>query len=283
LRYIIAIIAAVLIVFILYLTTANYTFKNKINREALILSNDAKSTKNKNFGAPQIEGLPEPVKNYLLYVLPVGTPHIKFVKLKHTGTFRTNPGEEWREIEGMEFFNAREPGFLWHGKVNLNKYMWIGARDKYINGEGAMTVKLLSAISIVNETGQELAIAGLQRYLSEIPWFPTAFLQDKYIQWEAISDSSARAIITDGLKIASGIFYFNDNNEITKFETIRYRMTDDGFKETKWTGRYLEYRNFQEHWIPTSVEVEWNMLSGDFEYARFQLTDMEYDNFIIEE
>jgi len=50
-------------------------------------------------------------------------------------------------------------------------------------------------ITIADATGDEIDQGTLVRYLNEMMWFPTAYLND-YIQWEPIDSGSAKATIS---------------------------------------------------------------------------------------
>lgn len=52
--------------------------------------------------------------------------------------------------------------------------LWIDARDKVFAGEGRMTVKLASTITIADASGPELDQGALVRLLGEMVWFPTS-------------------------------------------------------------------------------------------------------------
>ena len=45
----------------------------------------------------------------------------------------------------------------------------------------------------------------------------------------------------------------------------------------KWTGYYRDYREMDGVRIPAEAEVVWNLDSGDFSYARFKITDIEFN------
>jgi len=72
-------------------------------------------------------------------------------------------------------------------------------RDKYDGREGNMLVKLLSTMPIADAKGPEVDVSSIHRYIDEMPWFPTAFLNEEYIAWEPIDSFHAKAVITDGV------------------------------------------------------------------------------------
>jgi hypothetical protein len=61
----------------------------------------------------------------------------------------------------------------------------------YADGEGRMLVKVASLWPVVDASGAQVDQNGMTRYLSEMIWFPAAFLADN-ISFQAADDSSSR-------------------------------------------------------------------------------------------
>lgn len=94
----------------------------------------------------------------------------------------------------------------------------------------------------------------------------------------ARDSNSAKAILEDGGLKVSLIFYFNEKGEIIKIVGNRFRAVDDTFSEDEWIGYYRDYKNVDNMMIPHEVEVAWNLDSGEFSYAKFSVTDIEFNN-----
>ncbi len=98
--------------------------------------------------------------------------------------WRTAPNQTFVPINGEEFFITQSLGFIWNGQLKMNR-LPIAVRDRYWSGEGNMLVQALWSFPMVNETGKEINISSLLRYLMEAVWIPTALLGDN-IQWIAL-------------------------------------------------------------------------------------------------
>ena len=59
------------------------------------------------------------------------------------------------------------------------------ARDEYRLGRGRMYAKLTALITVFDVQGEKLDQGAMVRYLSEMIWFPTAFLGEN-ITWQAV-------------------------------------------------------------------------------------------------
>jgi hypothetical protein len=123
-------------------------------------------------------------------------------------------------------------------------------------------------------------VSSLLRYLGEIPWFPTAFLNEDRVRWEAVDASRARATITDGDVSASAVFSFDAEGRITSITSDeRFRAVGDGFVRDRWTDYYRNYEKNNGFMIPAELEAEWNLPDGDFAYVRIRVAEIEYDVF----
>jgi len=222
----------------------------------------------KTYSSEQIKELPEPVQRYFRYALQENQAYISYVRLKHDGIFRTEPGQKWMKIKGEEYFITDKPGFVWFGKVPL-----FSAQDVYYNGKGNLKVKLLSLIKIVDAKSKEIDEGELLRWLGEAPWFPTALLPSENLRWEEIDENSARVTLKDDDVTVEGIFHFNQQGQITQFKAKRFK---DRVLEN-WSGFYHDYREVNNMKIPMRVEVMWNLKTGDFKYVDFTVKKIEYD------
>lgn len=230
------------------------------------------STKNaptKTYNSDSLVGLPEPVQRYFKYALSEGQQYVTRVKLKHRGWFRTKPKQKWNRIRGEEYFACYPPGFLWMGKLS-----WASAVDQYIHGRGNLRVKLLSLLPVVNAKGAATDQGEFLRWLAEAVWFPTALLPSENLSWVPIDEESARIQYQDEHIQAEGIFYFNDQGQITHFKTKRY-MDDNRLEE--WTTYCEDYRLTKGMRIPYFATAVWNLSEGDFCYAKFKLEEISYE------
>ena len=150
------------------------------------------------------QGLPEPVQRNLRYAGVIGKQRINTVRLKQKGLFRMKQGGKWMPYSALQYFTVDPPGFVWQVRVKAAPLFWISGRDMYYDGKGSMKMKLLSFIRVVDALGPKLDQGAMLRYLSEVIWFPTAYLSD-YITWEAVDANSAKATMSYGGVTASAI------------------------------------------------------------------------------
>lgn len=277
---VILIVGIVIVGAVAYVLFAASSFQRSVEDEISVLSLSAEETMQAPLLPEAIAPLPEPVRRYLTDAIPAEREPVRFVRMKQTGEFRTEPGGKWMPLDAEQYVSTGFPGFIWHAKIRANSLFWIDVRDRYDEGRGNMLVKLLSTIPVADAKGPEIDLSSLHRYIGEMPWYPTAFLNEKHIAWEPVDSSHARAVITDGEFSATVEFSFDEAGHITKVTTDeRYRTVGDQFIRDTWTGYYDDFQEVNGFWVPMEIAAEWNLPEGDFSYVRLRVTEMEYDLF----
>ena len=114
----------------------------------------------------------------------------------------------------------------------------------------------------------------MMRYLSEMIWFPAAFLASN-VFFEAVDDSSALVTLTDHGRTATATMFFDTQGRLTDFVAQRYRTADGGDPET-WSTPVTGYGEFEGLRLPTRGKAIWKLPSGDLEYIDVTITDLRY-------
>lgn len=222
------------------------------------------------------DGLPDPVRRYFGFAVDGRTP-LKTARLRHAGFFRTSPDQRWFPIAGEQYFTAAHPGFVWSASVRLSPFFWIEARDCLLPDGGNMLVKVLSTVTIADARGPEIDQGSGLRWLAECAWFPYA-LAGEGIQWEPVDARSARATLGRNGLTVSALLEVDDEGKLVELRGDRFRDIGGGKAVlTPWIGQYREYREFSGFQVPTAVSVAWELDTGRFEYARFQIVRLEYN------
>jgi len=261
------IIGVVAFILITTLIMGDRMMKSELDKDIERLFADSENISGKFYTSNQIKDLPLPVQKYFKYSLKENQPYVSYARLQHSGEFKAS--KNWVSIKGEEYFTVQKPGFVWFGSVPL-----FSAKDVYINGKGNLKVKFLSLIKIVDAKGRETDQGELLRWLGEALLFPTALLPSENLRWEPIDNNSAKVIFTDKNLTIEGIFFFNEEGQITQFKTKRYKdKTLENF-----TGYCGDYRTVDGMKVPFYLEAVWNLESGDLSYAKFKIDRIEYNN-----
>jgi hypothetical protein len=139
--------------------------------------------------------------------------------------------------------------------------------DTYVGGKGAMKGVMAKVFTVFNDRGPAMDRSTLATFLSECLLFPTIALQE-YVTWEEIDDLHAKASMTYRGVSASGVFTFNESNEMISFSTLDKEVTraDGTVGIVKWTAACDTYEKIDGIKQPTHLQAIWNHDEGDHIY-----------------
>ena len=256
-----------LVVIILIIGKINLSIK--FGREVKELFAQSKNISIQIFHKSQLDGLPDPVQRYFKHILKEGQPYISYARIKHDGQFKTGLDKGWINITGEQYATTEKPGFIWKGTTTM-----FVARDMYISDKGRLIVSLFSLYNVVDVKGEKYNEGELLRWLGESVLYPTNFLPNDRLQWLPIDSTTARLIFNyNGLSLFFKIT-FNEIGEITEMETKRY-MGEKNLET--WIIKATNYKELNNVLIPTAFDVLWRLDKGDFSYAKFNVTEVEYN------
>jgi hypothetical protein len=266
LRVVLSISAAIMVAAIV----RKIHFVNRFKGQVKELFARSKRISGQSFSVSQLADLPEPVQRYFRLVLREGQPYISYVRLAHTGKFKTGLNKKWIKIKGEQYYTTDTPGYIWKGTT-----AFFTARDFYIADKGGLIVTLLSMFNIVNERGPSFDQGELSRWLAECVWFPTALLPSERLQWAVVDNSHSRLVFDYKELMLDYLVTFNSGGEIVEMKTQRYM---DKNKVETWVCKMNNYQWINNVKVPTRCDVSWRLATRDYPYADFKIKKIEYDN-----
>ena len=241
----------------------------KFDREVKELFAQSKNISGQQFHMTQLDGLPEPVQRYFRHILNEGQPYISYARIKHDGQFKTDLEKGWISITGEQYATTEKPGFIWKGTTSM-----FVARDMYISDKGRLIATLFSVYNVADAKGEKYNEGELLRWLGESVLYPTNLLPSNRLQWSPIDSATAKLTFSyNGLSLFFKITV-NEIGEITEMETKRY-MGDKNLET--WVIKATNYKEMNNVIIPTAFDVLWRLDKGDFSYAKFNVTEVEYN------
>lgn len=223
-----------------------------------------------------LKGLPEPVQRYLHYAGVVGKLPIRRIRAHQSGQLRFGPTGRWMPFEAEEVYSAAPPGFVWQAKVKTAPFLPVKVRDQYLYGRGHIEGRVGGALTVVDTAGMEIDQGTALRFLNEMVFFPTAFLEE-YIRWEAIDDTSARVFMKHWPREVTAICHFAPDGRMVDFVAHRFMGMGKKSELTEWRTPFGEYFEADGFLVPKRGSAIWRLESGDFEYIRIQADSLSYD------
>ena len=275
----IALLVLVGIIVAIIVLYGNFRWKASINELRASMQAVQSSNSITIFNSQEIVDLPAPVQRYFTMVLKDGQALVKTAKVTHTGTFNMGDStEKWVPFDSTQYIITQRPGFVWDARVRLAPGVAVFVHDAYVAGEGFLAAKVLGLFTVMQQpSSPELAQGELMRFFAEATWYPTAFLPCQGVQWEAINDTQASAIIRDGSTEVKLIVTFDEQGLIsTVYSDGRYREVDGVQEETPWEGHFWDYEWQDGMLIPQEGEVAWFLPEGPKPYWRGRIQQIEY-------
>jgi hypothetical protein len=263
------IIFLILGLLLLVLLIGKINLSLKFRKQVKELFAQSKSISGQKFHKNQLDNLPEPVQRYFNHIFKNGQPYISYARIKHDGEFKMGFDKGWISIKGEQYATTQKPGFIWKGTTSM-----FVARDMYISDKGRLIASLFSLYNVVDAQGDQYNQGELLRWLGESVLYPTNLLPSEKLQWLPIDSQTAKLTFNyKGLSLFFKIT-FNEIGEITEMETKRYM---DEKKLETWVIKATNYKEFDTVFIPTVFDVLWRLEKGDFSYAKFNITEVEYN------
>src|SRR5690606_2350247 len=180
-------------------------------------------------------------------------------------------------FSAVQHFTVSPPGFVWDARIRMLPATSVYVRDAYLDEQGTMLGRVAALVPVVDEgNSPEMAQSALARWLGEAAWFPTALLPGGAGRWEAVDDTTARAVVRDGETETTAEFHFAPTGEIIRMTAPRYRALDGTAVLTPFEGRYAAYERREGVMVPTEAEVAWMLPQGRFAYWRGRPQRVEY-------
>lgn len=223
-----------------------------------------------------MEDLPEPVKRYMSFTGVLGKPWINSVSLKQVGKFRQGLDRPWMPMIAYQTYTISPPSFIWNASFKFMGLPLLRAKDEYRSGKGRMSGKLAALFTVFDVQGEMLDQGAMVRYLSEMIWFPTAFLGEN-ITWRSVDSHSAEVQLADSNRTVSGKYHFDDEGRPTNFTAMRYREIDGDFSLDAWSTPITGYGEFEGLNLPARGQAVWNLQSGDLMYVDLEIEEIIYN------
>jgi len=232
------------------------------------------------FTEDDIIGLPGPVRRHLQHCGFIGKSKMAYMKAFFPAvTFSLGRGKPAIRMAYTQYNFVAEPARIAYIDSTLYGMPFEGI-DAYFDGKGSMKGVLGKVFTLFNLTGEAMDKASLVTFLSECLFVPTVAIQD-YVHWEAIDAHHAKASITAYGISASGIFAFNEEDEMISFTTDDREATamDGTSEKVSWSAICREYVEKNGIRQPTALQAIWHYTEGDLIYFDAKAVEMTYDKF----
>jgi len=168
--------------------------------------------------------------------------------------------------------SCRETSFVWHARFKMAPLLTGVVEDAFENGEGRLDARLWGLVPVAHGRGPEVDRGEAQRYLAELPWCPLALWENPELRFREVDAHTVRVSVFDEQTWVD--LGFDEAGDIVRARTdTRVR----GKSAQPWHGEFFDYRDFGGIRAPSRGRVAWMPSSGDFEYWRGEITDLQFE------
>ncbi|RKQ29698.1 hypothetical protein D8M06_17105 [Oceanobacillus halophilus] len=271
-------IANVIILVVLIIGSAAWNMNNQVKSEIQEMYQQQKSTEREVVSEAMLKDLPIPVQTWLQQIGVVGTEKIQTVSFKQKGQMKLKPDQEkWSSAEAEQYITVNDPGFVWKVNMKMMPIIPVSGIDVFKNGTGEMTMKIASVIPVVKVAENEkVNQSSLQRYLLELPWYPTAALHPS-ITWESIDETTAKATMEYGGTTGTATYFFDITGDLLKVSAMRYKDHDETAQLIECIGEVKNYGRVNGIKIPIEMDVSWVLDEGVFTWYKLEIYDVTFN------
>lgn len=257
---------------------AAWDFNSKIEKEVSFLLAQSKHIGSKKVNEQMLRSLPSPVKRWLNHVGIIGKEVIHSAYFEQMGQMKLRPDQKsWFPAKVEQYVTIDSPGFLWKANLKMNSFLNVLGRDIFQQGKAAMTIKIGSLIPVVNvENKEKTNQSTLQRFLMELPWYPSAALSP-YITWEEVDPNTALATMNYQGNIGRATFYFDEAGDFVKVSAMRYKEENEDSVLVECIGEAKAYGVLDGIRIPVKLKVTWQLEDGPFTWYELEVLKAKYN------
>lgn len=270
-------IANIIILIAAAIGYGQFDFDRMVTREITVINSNQPQSQPKVVSEERMADLPSPVKKWMSASGMIGRPEIDHVEVKQDFNLKLQPDQEqWYHGKAYQEVWTQEPAFIWTLDLKMMSVIQIAGRDRFADGKGAMLIKMLSLVPMVNEQNNPRIDQGaLQRYLAEMLWYPSLALSE-YVSWKAVDDNSAIAIMNYKGTSGECTFFFNQEGLPERVSAMRYQGGDEDAKLTEWVVDVQKFHTVEGLKTPRKIAVTWKMESGDWTWAELEVTEIRF-------
>ena len=234
-------------------------------------------SKNNDISLKDIKRLPVNVQRWLLRSGIVGKKRSNYVYIEQKGEMRLDEkSDKWIFASSKQFAGIKIPSFVWQVKAAFIPFINMDGMDSFVDGIGSLEMRLFNLVKLENTKDTvKVNQSSFARYLLELPWYPEAAL-NKNMEWEEVDNYTAKARMSTRGIVGQVYLYFNEDYDLIKTSSMRYKDTDVGGKPVECVGESKEFHVFDGVRIPSEIHITWALPGGDFTWYKVKVEKLTY-------
>lgn len=225
-----------------------------------------------------IARLPMPVQRYLRFTGAVGRPKVVNFRVSMTGTMRRSPGGDWLAINARQYSFLDDRARLFYISSALYGVPFDGYHA-YIGEHATMQITVAHLLTVADARGEKMDRGETVTMFNDMCLMAPAALIDPSIGWELLDTLTVKATFSNAGNTISAILSFDPSGALKDFISHDRSRTNDGvmYLDHPWSTPVRAYHTFHGMNLAGEADAVWHAPEGAFTYARFTITDVEYN------
>ncbi|GAB3914682.1 DUF6920 family protein [Mucilaginibacter boryungensis] len=192
---------------------------------------------------------------------------------------RMHPGSRWTTVSCRQINFLPSPARLVLMRARLFGFLPFTAQDIFQDGHGGLLVRLLDKLRVAEGTGPLMDRSELVTVLAEMMIIP-AYALCRYITWREIDPLTIEGTISIQDVTAKGIFYFNTDGLVERFETLdRYYNNNGTYQNYPWVAMAEKYKVRGDIRFPSVFQALWKMPGREHVYFKGEIARLQFNSF----
>ena len=225
-----------------------------------------------------VRNLPAPVQKYLAFTGAIGKPKVWNFRAMFHGTMKRTLESGWTDVDVRQYDFFDEPARLFYITSSVYGVPFDGLHA-YVGDSATMQIKIASLVQVVDARGVKMTRGETVTLFNDMCVLAPATLISPAISWVSVDSLHVRATFTNHGSAISALLTFSSDGGLVDFLSNDRFLSEDGttYLNYTWSTPVTRYADFGGRVVSSFGEDIWHMPGGNFPYARYDLTSIEYN------
>lgn len=227
--------------------------------------------------AADLAGLPDPVRRYVERSGAIGVPRPQNMCVAMDAAMYRKPGQAPMRARSVQYSFFSRPTRLFMMESRMFG-LPVHALHVYRQASATFTVRVASAVTIVDLSGPQISAAETVTVLNDMCLMAPGALVDPALTWHAVDRLTAQVTFANGPHMVTATLEFNDHGELVGFwSDDRPDSSSGGFVPMRWSTPVSEYHDIAGRHLIHRGNAVYDRPDGPFTYGEFTVRSIGYD------